>query len=90
MSVLEKMILRNGPQSPIPLVTAIDMIFAGIDTTGNTLASLLYHLANNPEKQEKLRLEYAEKKQLSDTFPYFQACLQESLRYYSSTKNYFL
>ena len=34
MSVLEKLIIRNGPESTYPLVTAIDMIFAGIDTTG--------------------------------------------------------
>ena len=34
MSVLQKLILRNGPNSSYPLVTAIDMIFAGIDTTG--------------------------------------------------------
>ena len=34
MSVLEKLIIRNGPKSTYPLVTAIDMIFAGIDTTG--------------------------------------------------------
>ena len=35
MSVLQKLILRNGPESTYPLVTAIDLIFAGIDTTGN-------------------------------------------------------
>ena len=34
MSVLQKLILRNGPDSTYPLVTAIDLIFAGIDTTG--------------------------------------------------------
>ena len=31
-SVLEKMITRNGKDSLIPLVTAIDLIAAGIDT----------------------------------------------------------
>ena len=35
MSVLQKLIIRNGPNSTYPLVTAIDMIFAGIDTTGD-------------------------------------------------------
>ena len=34
MSVLQKLILRNGPGSTYPVVTAIDLIFAGIDTTG--------------------------------------------------------
>jgi cytochrome P450 len=45
------MILKNGPNSPIPYVMAFDMVIAGIDTTGNTLAFLLYNLAKNPDKQ---------------------------------------
>ena len=57
VSVLEKMVLRNGKESSIPMVTAIDIIFAGIDTTGNTLGHVLYHLATNPEQQEILRKE---------------------------------
>ena len=57
VSVLEKMVLRNGKDSSIPMVTAIDLIFAGIDTTGNTLGHVLYHLATNPEQQEILRKE---------------------------------
>ena len=57
VSVLEKMILRNEKGSSIPMVTAIDIIFAGIDTTGNTLGHVLYHLAANPEQQAILRKE---------------------------------
>ena len=57
VSVLEKMVLRNGKESSIPMVTAIDIIFAGIDTTGNTLGHVLYHLSTNPEQQEILRKE---------------------------------
>ena len=49
------MILRNGPESTYPLVTAMDLLFAGIDTTGNTMGFLMYNLAANPVKQEKLR-----------------------------------
>jgi len=44
-SVLEKMIIRNGPDSFIPPITAMDMLFGGIDSSGNTAAFLLYHLA---------------------------------------------
>ena len=32
-------------------------IFGGIDTTGNLIGFLWYHLAANPEKQELLRKE---------------------------------
>ena len=44
MSVLEKLIRRNGPDSAIVYVTAFDMVLAGIDTTGNTFAFLLYQV----------------------------------------------
>ena len=37
VSVLEKMIIRNGKSSTFPFVMAVDMIFAGIDTTGTAL-----------------------------------------------------
>ena len=85
ISVLEKMILRNGKDSKVPIVMAIDMIFAGIDTTGNSLAYLLYNLAQNPDKQEKLRQECI---QMGDTLDarkieqmkYFKACMRESFR----------
>ena len=33
---------------------ANDALMAGIDTTGNASAFLLYHLASNPEHQERL------------------------------------
>jgi len=45
VSILEKLILTNGPDSPIPTVMAFDMMIAGIDTTGNTSGFLLYNLA---------------------------------------------
>ena len=37
------------------MLMAMDGLGAGIDTTGNTAAMLLYNLAAAPEKQEKLR-----------------------------------
>lgn len=85
VSVLEKLILRNGNNSLVPVVMAVDMMFAGIDTTGNTTAFLLYHLATNPEKQEALRREcqqlgeHLTAKDLSKA-RYLNACLKESLR----------
>ena len=85
MSVLQKLILRNGPNSTYPLVTAIDLIFAGIDTTGNTLGFMMYHLATNPEKQEKLRKEcQSVGKKLNvkslNELRYLKACIQETNR----------
>lgn len=34
VSVLEKLIIKCGPNSSVPLVNAFDMVTAGIDTTG--------------------------------------------------------
>lgn len=85
MSVLEKMIKRNGPESTYPLVMALDLIFGGIDTTGNTLGFLLYHLAANPDKQEILRQEcldigpYLREKDLNK-MRYLKACIKETFR----------
>ena len=53
-SVLLKLIKRCGPDSQLPIVMGIDALTAGIDTTTNSLNILLYLLANNPDKQDKL------------------------------------
>ena len=86
ISILEKMIIKNGPNSPITYVMAFDMVVAGIDTTGNTLSFLIYNLSRNPDKQDKLRQEIQQFGQSNLTvqnvgqMPYFRACLQESFR----------
>ncbi|XP_063919076.1 probable cytochrome P450 12a4, mitochondrial [Zophobas morio] len=36
---------------------SVDMMIAGVDTTGRVLAAALYYLAKNPDKQELLRSE---------------------------------
>ena len=85
MSVLEKMIRRNQPGSTYPLVMALDLIFGGIDTTGNTLGFLMYHLASNPDKQEILRKECLaignnlSTKDLNE-LRYLKACIRETFR----------
>jgi len=86
ISILEKMIVKNGPNSPITYVMAFDMVIAGIDTTGNTLSFLIYNLSRNPEIQEKLRQEIQHFGRINLTvqdvgqMPYFKACLQENFR----------
>ena len=86
-SVLEKLILSNDGELDIPVVMAIDGMMAGIDTTGNTVSFLLYHLAINPEAQERLYKEI--KKEIGQEGPvteaglkrmkYLKACLQATI-----------
>jgi len=65
---------------------AMDMMLAGIDTTGSVLCFLIYHLAKNPEKQEMLRKEVNSfgggslSAQNIGVMKYFRACLQVYLR----------
>ena len=52
MNILEKLVHRNRDiGAAIPVTMAIDGMTAGVDTTGNTMAFWLYHLAKNPDKQ---------------------------------------
>ena len=53
-SVIAKLVRACGPGSPVPLIMGIDALQAGIDTTGTSAAVLLYHLADNPDKQDIL------------------------------------
>ncbi|XP_011686066.1 PREDICTED: cytochrome P450 CYP12A2-like [Wasmannia auropunctata] len=85
-SILEKL-LRIDKQTA--QVMALDMLTAGVDTTGNVSASLLYYIANNPEKQEKLREEAISvlPDKTSPVTPdilnqtrYSKACIKEVLR----------
>ena len=60
-SILQKLIKRCGPDSPIPHLMCQDALTAGVDTTGTTAAFLLLDLARNKEKQEiKLTNKHAE------------------------------
>ncbi|XP_050455335.1 probable cytochrome P450 12b2, mitochondrial isoform X2 [Cataglyphis hispanica] len=53
-SILEKLLHIDEKTAH---VMAQDMIMGGIDTIGNAAGGLLYYIANNPEKQDKLREE---------------------------------
>lgn len=85
-SILQKLLRID---SNTATVAVFDMFAAGIDSTVVTSQTLLYQLAINPEKQEKLRKEVFQllpqiDSPLSDdclyTAPYFRACLKEALR----------
>nr|AJN91160.1 cytochrome P450 monooxygenase CYP333B27 [Cnaphalocrocis medinalis] len=73
-SVLEKLLDIN---KEVALIMASDMLFAGVDTTSNTITGSLYLLAKNQEKQDKLREEIASGQEKR---PYLKACIKESLR----------
>ena len=87
-SVLAKLIEKHGKDSKIPVVMAMDALGAGIDTTGNSAALLLYHLATNQDKQELLNQEIisvlGKDGSLSSSslakMRYLKACQQESAR----------
>ena len=72
------------------LASVIDVLFAGVDTTSNTMQWVLYMLAKNPEKQKILRREvlsvvgnstFATPETLA-RIPYLKAWLRETLRLY--------
>uniref|UniRef100_V5GP28 Cytochrome P450 CYP12A2 n=1 Tax=Anoplophora glabripennis TaxID=217634 RepID=V5GP28_ANOGL len=73
----------------IAVATGMDMLIAGIDTTGKTLATLLYFLAKNPDKQQCLREELLKNlpeknspvtKEVLNKSPYLKAAIKESSR----------
>jgi len=88
MSILAKLTKKCGTESTIPQTMAMDALFAGIDTTGNTSAFMLYLLGKNPEKQELIYNEIKTKlpsgKKLTpailNDIKYPRAVLQETLR----------
>ena len=83
-SVLERLTKSNSKGSSFPVVMAIDMMSAGMDTTGCSLTFLLHNLAKYPEKQEKLRQEVKLCTNLTAEklkgMKYLNACIKENLR----------
>uniref|UniRef100_A0A182SG32 Cytochrome P450 n=1 Tax=Anopheles maculatus TaxID=74869 RepID=A0A182SG32_9DIPT len=90
-SVLEKLLKVN---KQVATVMAFDMLMAGIDTTSSSTIGLLYCLANNPDKQIRLREELRTILPHKDSpltpdnmrnLPYLRACIKEGLRLYQPT-----
>lgn len=90
-SILEKLSKIN---SKVAVVMSADSVMAGVDTTAAAFLGILYCLATNPEKQQKLRDEVNQVlKNSTDpltsenmkNLPYLRAVIKESLRMYSVT-----
>ena len=72
------------------LSSVIDLLFAGVDTTSNTIQWALYLLSKNPDKQEKLYREVLSVVGPSEPadvqalarMPFLKACIRETLRLY--------
>ncbi|KAK3726931.1 hypothetical protein QZH41_004224 [Actinostola sp. cb2023] len=82
-------LLSNEKLSRDDLIASIiDLLFAGVDTTSNTMQWFLYMMAKNQDKQEKLFQEVTmvlEPDELPSAktlakMPYLKACLKETLR----------
>ncbi|KAL9970165.1 hypothetical protein ACROYT_G022493 [Oculina patagonica] len=77
------------------LASVIDVLFAGVDTTSNTMQWVLYMMAKNPDKQEILRNEVLsvlgnEMPATPSTLaqmPYLKAWVRETLRLYPVLSN---
>ncbi|XP_016991518.1 probable cytochrome P450 12b2, mitochondrial [Drosophila rhopaloa] len=93
--VLEQLL---GLNKQVAVAMVMDMLMAGIDTTSSACLTILYHLARNPSKQDKLRRELIRilpesKGSLTDestkNMPYLRACIKEGLRITSITPGNF-
>ncbi|GBP88494.1 Cytochrome P450 CYP12A2 [Eumeta japonica] len=73
-SIIERLLAVD---QTVAIMMANEMLLAGIDTVAFSIISILYHLAKNPEKQQKLReeLNSTESKR-----SYLKACIKEALR----------
>ena len=87
-TIIAKLVRKCGKDSAIPLIMGIDALQVGIDTTGSSAAFLLYHLASNPDKQERLYQEICDiigpngkmTESALGKMKYMKACQTESQR----------
>nr|ARN17940.1 cytochrome P450-17 [Cephus cinctus] len=86
LSMLQRLVAIDEQTANVMIM---DMMLAGIDTTSNVAASALYHIATNPQAQEKLHQEAAKVLPEKDSpvtyealnkIPYTKACIKEALR----------
>ena len=69
----------SGISDQVVQANAINMVFAGEDTTANTIAWLLHLLSQNPQAAARLAQE-ADASPGLEQMPYLEACVQEAMR----------
>ncbi|PSN42151.1 hypothetical protein C0J52_18993 [Blattella germanica] len=88
LTVLEKLLLRD-PDPRTAMVMAVDMLGAGIDTTSYATVNVMYYLAKNQDKQQKLFEELRRflpgkedplTSNILNEMKYLKACIKESMR----------
>ncbi|XP_011500805.1 PREDICTED: probable cytochrome P450 49a1 isoform X2 [Ceratosolen solmsi marchali] len=87
LSLLERVLASEG-NTQLATVLAFDLFLVGIDTTSNSVASVLYQLALHPDKQEMLHDEMrrvlGETDQITTShineLKYLKACIKETQR----------
>ncbi|XP_037970769.2 cytochrome P450 CYP12A2 isoform X1 [Plutella xylostella] len=73
-SIIEKLLAID---EKVAVMMANEMLLAGIDTVSFVTVGLLYHLATNPQAQDRVREEV---RSSGTSRRYLKACLKESLR----------
>ncbi|CAG9759686.1 unnamed protein product [Ceutorhynchus assimilis] len=90
ISIVER-ILMKSKNPKLAAVLALDLLLVGVDTTSIALASTIYQLSQNPEKQqilfEELRaalpgIDSKVNVEAQERMPYLKACIKETLRMY--------
>ncbi|KAK9685542.1 Cytochrome P450 [Popillia japonica] len=88
LSIVQRILKKTGNPT-LATVLALDFFLVGVDTTSITIASTMYHLSQNQEKQDKL---YSELEKVlpnpdaiisiadQEKIRYLKACIKETLR----------
>ncbi|XP_014260193.1 probable cytochrome P450 49a1 [Cimex lectularius] len=88
-SLLKRVLAQNGNNTKLATILALDLFLVGVDTTSASIASILYQLSLNKDKQNILYEELSsvlEDNRITsesyDKMPYLRACIRETLRMY--------
>ncbi|KAK4877763.1 hypothetical protein RN001_010269 [Aquatica leii] len=90
ISIVERIFEKTG-NSKIAAVLALDLMLVGVDTTSIALASTMYQLSQNPDKQQKVFEELQSvlpnpksdvDNMAQENLHYLKACIKETLRMY--------